>query len=115
MASRRLSLTLFCPMNSASRCGLSDSSTTLSSERTSGVVISARDMALTTSAGGFVIPNIARNSAGGQGSSDRRSHRGQPVRRPLQRLVLLAEGEADERLPERTIGVEARPRHRGDA
>src|SRR5215217_1903121 len=41
---RRLSLTLRWPMNSASRCGRSDSSTTLSSARTSGVVISVRDM-----------------------------------------------------------------------
>jgi hypothetical protein len=41
-AMRRLSLTFGWPMNSASRCGRSDSSTALSSLRTSGVVISER-------------------------------------------------------------------------
>src|SRR6185437_10207491 len=39
---RRLSLTLAWPMNAASRWGLSESSTTDSSARDSGVVISAR-------------------------------------------------------------------------
>src|SRR6476646_1528868 len=39
---RRESFTFCCPMNSASRCGRSDSSTTDSSASTSGVVISVR-------------------------------------------------------------------------
>ena len=46
MARRRFSLTFCWPMNSSSRCGRSESSTTLSSARTSGVVISARDIGL---------------------------------------------------------------------
>src|SRR5690606_25151710 len=41
---RRLSFTRDCPMNSASRCGRRDSSTTDSSGSSSGVVISVRDM-----------------------------------------------------------------------
>src|SRR5687767_5613108 len=40
---RKASLTFCCPMNSASRCGRRESSTTDSSAMTSGVVISARD------------------------------------------------------------------------
>src|SRR4051812_3296328 len=48
MARRRLSFTFCWPMNSSSRCGRSESSTTDSSERTSGVVISARDIGLHT-------------------------------------------------------------------
>ena len=48
MAIPRLSLTFFWPMNSTSRWGRRDSSTTLSSARASGVVISADGYVLTT-------------------------------------------------------------------
>jgi hypothetical protein len=50
-------------MNSSSRCGLSDSSTTLSSERTSGVVISARDIGWNYLEGGIADTEYSPKNA----------------------------------------------------
>src|SRR6266511_4835910 len=96
-----LSFTLGCPMNSASRCGRSDNSTTDSSLRISGVVISARVIAFEC------IPKIARKPV----MSDLRRNRRQSFRRSFQRLRLLAESKACDRLTHCRLVVEARSRH----
>src|SRR6516164_9266789 len=90
---RSASLTFAWPMNSASRCGRSDSSTTVSSAIASGVVISARVM---------------------DNRLDARPDRRQSLARFLERGELLAEGEAHDRLAAAVV-IERRARHRCDA
>src|SRR5215207_9272907 len=94
------SLTFGCPMNSASRCGRSESSTTDSSERTSGVVISAR-----------VIYQIYPEAGGKREVfrlSDSRRKLREPLCRPLQCLLLFAERKPRHGLAELWIVIEAR-------
>src|SRR5215213_29173 len=95
---RRLSLTLRWPMNSASRCGRSDSSTTLSSARTSGVVISVRDMTHATRV-------LGTSRQFGTGLNIPRTHTedgADPGARPRARpLVAVAARTSTDRMPGR--------------
>src|SRR5687767_2495401 len=118
---RRLSLTFCCPMNSLSRCGRSESSTTDSSASTSGVVISARDIA--THYRVFEKSQRVRRPRKLTEYTPKPqpfpSHaRSQPLKlahRRFERLALLAEGESDIRTAELRTAEEARAGNGRDA
>src|SRR5438270_4567631 len=122
---RRLSLTFCWPMNSANRCGRSESSTTDSSLRLSGVVISARDIASHCVGNRRAAPcraptasNIPRRRTevnAGRARSDERSQARETLGGILQRRLLFTEREPRERASIFLSREEARARHRGYA